>query len=98
MTRRGGLVGQDHGLRGAHAGCRERLVAGEHAGEDDALAVARDQEGGERLGVHVREREREARVRRRPPRLGNVDDRARVGELLVVPGIEGAGVAVRPDP
>lgn len=37
-------------------------------------------------------------MRRRPARLGNVDDRAPVGELLVAPGIERAGVAVRPDP
>jgi hypothetical protein len=36
-------------------------------------------------------------VRRRHPRLGNLDERAGVGELLLVPGIERSGVAVGAD-
>jgi hypothetical protein len=74
----------------------QRLVAGEHARQDVALVPAADEEGDQRPCVQQRERERVARVRRRPTWLGDVDNRIGCLELGAT-GVERSRVAVRPE-
>ncbi len=93
----GGLVGEDDGAGGTDACGGKRVVARQHLRQDVALPGAADEEGDERLRVQVGEREREPRMRRRHPGLGDVDDRPGVGELLLVPGVQRGRVAVGAD-
>jgi hypothetical protein len=72
----------------------EALVAGEDPGERLALFLPRHEKCDERLRVQVRKREAEPRMRGLQTRHGDVHERARVGELLLVAREERGRVAV----
>ena len=92
----GRLVREHDRLRRNDTRGGQRLVAGEHACQDVALVPTSDEDGDQRPCVQQRKRERVARVRRRPARLGNVDDR--IGRLeLGATGVKRSRMAVRPE-
>ena len=79
---------------GLHAGGRERLVPGQDAGKHLALLLTAHDQRDQGLRVQVRERERDPGVQRLHARHRDVDERAGIGELLVVARVERGRVAV----